>query len=374
MGRWRRAGVGNAALVVAALAALVAVRWAATGGLDRPIAPPEPTLAAPSPTPSALTLGPAGTLLYLGGHEPLIARLGTHDVVRLGLDDPGIIGLRPRVLGRGSGAVLSVSGTAYVAPVGQTIRLRALGQARSLLAAPHPDRVWLVSDDIGSSSRHYLLREVALPAGRTLSERTLPYDLAPVAVTARGLLVHPLDGALELLPAGGGRRVRLGDGSTTFIDVAGALVAYVAGGKLHLRNLATGRDRLVPPPGGSPSWLALGGPMPGAVCCGQFGAFSPDGRTLAMFTRVGARDAPGVALVDVAGGAARLLPGSEGALPVGCWPCLGWRSAGDWLFFFASGPLAVNIGAYQLGAARAELLDLDVGRFTSMLPTGLAAS
>jgi hypothetical protein len=90
----------------------------------------------------------------------------------------------------------------------------------------------------------------------------------------------------------------------------------------------------VPPPG-SHGWYALGGPVRRAGCCYGLGAFTPDGRMLAVYARVAGPAAPGLAVVDVARGLAALLPGSQGAVPGGRLPCLAWASNG-WLLLASS--------------------------------------
>ena len=106
-----------------------------------------------------------------------------------------------------------------------------------------------------------------------------------------------------------------GSGCTdlTFADVTASLVAYVDDrGDLRLRDLATRRDRVVRPIG-MPSWFPLGRPVAGAGCCDQFGAFSADGRRLAIYVQLRRPTQPGLAVVDVGRAEARPLPGSQAA-------------------------------------------------------------
>jgi hypothetical protein len=85
-----------------------------------------------------------------------------------------------------------------------------------------------------------------------------------------------------------------------------------------------------------PNWFPLGQPVAGAGCCDEFGAFSPDGRRLAVYPQLRRPAQPGLAMVDVGQAEARPVPGSDAATPFGCQPCLGW-SADGWLFFFSGG-------------------------------------
>jgi hypothetical protein len=197
--------------------------------------------------------------------------------------------------------------------------------------------------------------------------------VAPVAVLPSALLARDAEDDLLVVEPGSGRvRAVLGR-AATFIDARAGRVAWVAGHHLHVRHLGTGVETLVPPPPGSPSWHALGGAVARIGCCYGLGAFSPDGRTLAVYARLAGPGAPGLAVVDPAAGRATLLPGSGGATPTGCLPCLAWSSDG-WLYFFAVGPTSASIGAWSAGQGPAGLLPLDAGPATGSVPNALAAS
>ncbi|HEX8928747.1 MAG TPA: hypothetical protein VGA45_07535, partial [Actinomycetota bacterium] len=118
-------------------------------------------------------------------------------------------------------------------------------------------------------------------------------------------------------------------------------------------------------------WFALGPPLPGTGCCQQLGAFSPDGTTLAVYTALAGPDEPGLTVVDVASARAKVLPGSEGATPVACQPCLGWSRSG-WLFFFNGGPALADPAAWRPGRMSAIPLALDLHDVTTVLPSGIA--
>jgi hypothetical protein len=106
---------------------------------------------------------------------------------------------------------------------------------------------------------------------------------------------------------------------------------------VHLTDTATGRERIVRGPAPEP----------------YEGAFSPDGRFLAVPTRRGA-----ILLVDVAAGTARRIPGARMAAT---YKALAWASSG-WLFY--------NAGRGRLGAWRpgmpARVLPVTVGPFVDM--------
>jgi hypothetical protein len=80
-----------------------------------------------------------------------------------------------------------------------------------------------------------------------------------------------------------------------------------------------------------------------------------------------------MAVVDLVRGRAALLPGSEGATPTACLPCLAWASNG-WLYFFAAGPAITSIGAWRPGQPSAGLLPLDIDQVVDSVPNALAAN
>jgi hypothetical protein len=188
----------------------------------------------------------------------------------------------------------------------------------------------------------------------------LPLGQRPVAGTPGGLLVHVVGavGGLAVWdPRTGrlGRRLATGT-PLTVVAASGRSVAWVEGSALHLADLASGRDRVVPPPPGTDGFAAPG-------------VFSPDGRTLAAVTSVGFSTRPALALVDAGRASAVRVAGSDGALSDRCSPCLAWAPAGDWVFFSRLGP-GFGIGAYRLGRARAVTVPVDV---PSAFPPSFAA-
>jgi hypothetical protein len=210
-----------------------------------------------------------------------------------------------------------------------------LGSALEVLPSPRPDRVWLLDRRARSPQRAFTLQEVELATGRRLAIVALPHDAEPVAMVDDGVLVRDLRAGLAVRDLSSGReRQRLGT-DLTFVDATARLVAYVDDrGDLRLRDLATRRDQVVRPTG-MPNWFPLGRPVAGAGCCDQFGAFSADGRHLAVYVQLRRPAQPGLAVVDIGRSEARPVPGSQAATPFGCQPCLGWSV--DGLLFFFSG-------------------------------------
>jgi hypothetical protein len=359
------------ALVGLTLAGLVLLRWTVTGTLSRPLAPP----GFRPPPASTAQLGPTpaqaaslrGNLLYMGGRQVLLVDPASGEIRPVPSPGAG----RVRVLRQGGYIVLLArDGAAAVAATAGDAAQRELGRASNVLPAQRSDRVWLVSQGDGAPEETYDLREVDLRSRAPLRRWTLPFDAEPVAIVPRGVVVRDLDDEFEVRSPTGRRIARLGK-DLTFLDAHGSLIAYLDDRELHLRDLTMGSDRTVALPPGARSWFALGPPLPGTGCCLQIGSFSPDGSILALFTGLDGPGSPGLTIVDVAQGTARVLPGSEDATPVACQPCLGWSQAG-WLFFFNGGPALADPSAWRPGLPEAIPLGLDLRSVTTVLPSGLA--
>jgi hypothetical protein len=372
MPRSRRDALQSVLLIVAVLAGLVAVRGPVTAGLTRPMAPPAPAPAPREPAPAQMTMTvpvASGTRLSLGGRQPVIIDPASGEVSYIPSDPRN-----PTTLFRqGRSTVLVSSGRAWAVPAGRPGPRRPLGRALVALPAPAQDRVWLVTRQYGPLQGRYALAEVGLEDGRVRTRWTLPYWAAPVAVLPSGLLARDLEDDLVVVEPGSGRVRALLGRAATFIDARADRVAWVAGHDLHIRDLSTGAETLLRPPQGSPSWHALGGAVARMGCCYGLGAFSPDGRRLAVYARLAGPGTPGLAVVDLPRGQATLLPGSRGATPTGCLPCLAWSSNG-WLFYFTVGPSSTSIGAWRAGGEPDGLLPLDAGLTMGSVPNALAAS
>jgi hypothetical protein len=373
MPRSYRTALQGVLLVASLLASLVAVRWLTTGGLSRPMAPPP---LAPAPLgrdrgPALTALPPRGTRLSLGGRQPIMVDPASGTVVRIPPDS----GDYTVLFRQGSHTVLVADGRAWAVPAGRSGPRRSLGSAATALPALADDRVWLVDARYGASTQlRYTLVEVGLADGRVHTRWTLPYQAVPIAVLPSGLLARDLEDDLEVVEPGSGRVRAILARTARFVDARGSRVAWLAGRDLHVRDLAAGAEMVVPPPPGSPDWYTQGaGPAPSPDCCYGLGAFAPDGRTLAIYTRLAGPGTPGLAVADLDGGRAALLRGSEGATPTGCRPCLAWASNG-WLYFFAAGPATTSIGAWRPGERSAGLLRLDIDRALDSVPGSVAAN
>jgi hypothetical protein len=359
---WRRWGPGLGGVV----AVLLAARMVAPLLGPEPAAAPAPAAAAPAPgatPPPAAGRGQgAGSVAGLDGPTATELLLGAEDgLLRVDLDARSVraVSLPGRAAGADGGlvgrpgAVVAVrGGFAYAAPQRPGRPATWLGPAAYALASARPGRVWLV-EQTGDPDRWFRVREVALggPAGRprVVARGTLALGRRPVAGVPGGLLLTLLGpgGGLAVWDQASGRvRPRLAAARPLVLGASGHTVAWVEGPDLHLGDLASGRDRVVPPPLGSDGFAPAG-------------AFSPDGRILAAVTRVGFSTRPALALVAVDWALAMRIAGSEGALADRCSPCLTWAPAGNWVFFNRLGP-GLGIGAYRLGRPRAATLDLEV--------------
>jgi hypothetical protein len=369
----RREAARSVGLLLALLAGLMLARWGLAGGLSRPLIP-----ATPIPPPAAGAAPAAGMpelrgrLLYLGGGQLLVADAGGGPLRPLRMSVAG----RTSVLRQGRYLVVRVAeplqeGPVFSVATGEPGAVTPLGSALEVLPSPRPDRVWLLGRRARSPQRTFALREVELATGRRLATIALPHDAEPVAMVDGGVLVRDLRAGLAVRDLSSGReRQRLGT-DLTFVDATARLVAYVDDrGDLRLRDLATRRDQVVRPTG-MPSWFPLGRPVAGAGCCDQFGAFSADGRHLAVYVQLRRPAQPGLAVVDVGRAEARPVPGSQAATPFGCQPCLGW-SVDGWLFFFSGGPPPDVVTAWRPGWRTASPLDLPLDGTTATVPGSLA--
>jgi hypothetical protein len=332
----RREAALSVGLLLAMLAGLMLARWGLAGGFSRPLIPATPT---PPPAagaaPAARMPELRGRMLYLGGRQLLVADAGGGPLRPLRMRVAG----RTSVLRQGRYLVVRVAEQLQEGPVlalatGGPGAATPLGSALDVLPSPQSDRVWLLDRRARTPQRTFALQEVELATGRQLASITLPSDAEPVAMVNGGVLVRDLRQELAVRDLTSGREGKRFGTDLTFVDATARLVAYLDDrGDLHVHDLATRRDRVVRPTG-IPNWFPMGQPVAGAGCCDQFGAFSPNGRRLAVYLQLRRPAQPGLAMVDVGRAEARPVPGSDMATPFGCQPCLGW-SADGWLFFFS---------------------------------------
>jgi hypothetical protein len=333
-GRSRPLGLSSAALLALAFAAVLLVAHLAGGSSLGRLPPTTTGLDDAEPID-----GPAETTLYLGGQQPVSVALDSGLATRLPAPNRDQV-----VLTAVGDTILALAGRqAWVMPAGgQASRsarqaARRLGDADSLLPSRSPGRVWLVTIDYADEASYDMV-EVGLADGRAVARHTLPAWAPPVAVTGAGLVTRNfVDGGLDLRGPDGRVRRLATDRQAGFVDAHGDLIAWSDRAGLHLYRVDQAVDRVVTPPAGAGGWVTYG-PISRSACCLVTGAFSPDGRTLALFTTINGPDDPGLALVDTATAVAAGVPGSGDAMPGSCQACMAWSGDGRWLFYLGITP------------------------------------
>ena len=218
-----------------------------------------------------------------------------------------------------------------------------------------PDRVWVgIADETRDDGRLVTVREVATDGRITVADTDPPDGEWPVAAVGRYLVFHR-GGELSVWDPATGRQVdRVAGGFQ--IAWLGDLLASCGGDcdELHLYDVVDGSTRMLSPPAGAVGFEAFQG------------AFSPDGRTLAVAALLGeGPDADrGLALVDVDTGRIELVDGATVATPS---VFIDWAPSGDTVFI-AGGQDAGRrrLVAYRIGDATATVLDVKVGDFYGM--------
>jgi hypothetical protein len=304
--------------------ALAALALAGCGSIEpRPAAAPTP-----APTPSGL--------LFLAGRDPgtlirVDVAAGTatrHRLPQLSGGDPPYFvyftggRLVTFALGRSSSLAPDLSDP------------RSLGESWYFVPSATPGRVW----NILLARGHYAfrgVREVTVDGRPTFARHVRVPGWVSGAVPD-GLLLQRR--RLEVWDPATAKVVRRLPGLYP-VAIRGSIVASCVDrcGALHLTDTRTGRDTTVRPP------------FAGAYS----GAFSPDGRRLAVRDEFGR-----LAIVDVARRTARLVSTPRAAI---AYPVLAWSSSG-WLFYNAG---RGRIGAWRPGE-RPRLLRVGVGKFVSM--------
>jgi hypothetical protein len=259
-----------------------------------------------------------------------------------------------RIVRRGRQLVLWGNGT-YVSDPRFRLPLRTLARRSSFfIPSAHPGRVWVAYLDRRLRSLR-AVREMTAGGRVTVRGVRPPGGRWPERALAGGLL----------LPAGNGGHVvwdpltrvvvrrfperTLGELGPAHRDVLASCPAPCR--SLRLTDTRTGARRDVPARAGFrfEVWEA---------------AFAPDGRRLAVPVRrpgARARGPRRLAIVDVAAGRTRLVPGSR--VPAG-YTLIAWSASGGDAFITGGERFgARTIVAYSVGAARARALRVDVGDF-----------
>jgi hypothetical protein len=340
-GRYWRPALG----VVAAVAMVLAVRLIAPRLGPGPSAPPVPSEG--TSRPAGEPDRPIGVRLLLATDDRLLHVDVDTGAVRAMAVGGAALGAVDRRLVWQHGTVIVVRGrVAYALSASLDRPAVRLGQASFVLPSRRADRAWLV-EQTPDPDRWFTVREVRLDGKPTTPARTLPLGRTPLAGVPGGLLISALgeNGGLAVWEPVTGRTRPLATGGGSFVAAGDGLVAWTAGGRLHLTDMRGGRDRVI---------AALTG-MAGVEAAG---AFSPDRGMLAL-TVPSAAGASALVLADVHSARLSRVEGADLVLSGGCDPCLSWSPAGHELFFARVGP-TFGVGVYRLGASRATLLPLQV--------------
>jgi hypothetical protein len=298
-----------------------------------------------------------GTRLYLAGDgEAWIVDVARERARHLALRDIGPGDPPHRVIRRGRRLVLHGPSTAYVAEPGLRRPLRALDRdSWFVLPSAHPERVWSVSLKPGSRPTVLsfgAVREIDTDGRVTVPDVRPPPRHWPERAFTGGRLLFAGRHDFVLWDASSGTTVRrmpyeaVGDVGPAHGDLLASCPQPCR--SLRLTDVrAGGRRELAAPPGVR---VEVG-----------LAAFSPDGRWLAVPV---AGDGHQLALVDVAGGGVRVVPGSR--VPPG-YTFVDWSADGREVFITGGERLRRRtIVAYRLGDPRARQLDVAVGDFYGM--------
>lgn len=216
-----------------------------------------------------------------------------------------------------------------------------LGPSLFFVPSAAPDRVWLVDRTGDGQDDRFTLREVDLAGNETVPAALAPPG-RPVAAVTDGVVLQSGDDSLVVWDARSDEVRRRLPGSFP-IAAAGNILAWCARPcrSLHVTDVATGEDQEVLAPDGT-------------TFLGYEGAFSPDGRTIAVPLIAAGRDGSStVALVDAEDGDVRTIPGAR-LSELGH---LAWARSGDRLFFeMGEGQL----GTFRLGSPTAQRLRANV--------------
>lgn len=343
--RARRRRVGAGVLGVAVTAVVIAGAWAAADregdGTTAPVAP-----------------GPVDVddrLFLAGDGEAWIVDPATETARHLPDEDlpPGDAPFR--VVRRADSLVAWAYRTLVAHPAPDPTFDVLVHDSLFFIPSSAPDRVWVgIIDEANDDGRLTAVREVAIDGSVTVPDTRPPDGAWPVAAVD-GNLVFQRSGELVVWDPGTGREVDRLPGE---LPVAwhGSVIAWCDGPcrSLALKDERTGTAITVQPPAGATGFEALDG------------AFSPDGRTLAVAVRKGDGEEADrqLALIDVASGGIAVVDGASVPTP---YVFIDWTPAGDSVFI-TGGQLARHrqIVEYRVGDAAAHVLDVAVGDFYGM--------
>jgi hypothetical protein len=221
-----------------------------------------------------------------------------------------------------------------------------------------PDRIWVGILDPNSPEterRLAAVREVAVDGRVTVGDVRPPEGRWPVAATSSALVFQSHGSGqggdqLELWNPLTGKVLRRLPGDYS-VASHGDLLAWCrqSCGRLHITNVATGKEIQVRPPAGATGFAP------------EKGVFSPDGKLIAVPVRTGPTWQ--LAVVDVGAGTATRI---KGAAVQQDSVFVDWSASGETVFIAGGRRGDQRIFEYRLGTASARRLPVKVGDFFGM--------
>jgi hypothetical protein len=228
-----------------------------------------------------------------------------------------------------------------------------LGSSGYFVSSPAQDRVWLAipaAGVVGPDGALRAIREMTVDGEITLPDAAPPERSALLGVLPEGHVFRTPGGRVEVRDPARADPV-LSVAADSVLGVGSGRLAWCTAGCLAVSVFE---------PGAARAWSIV---RPAdVVAFGETGAFSPDGRYVAV--PVGVRGAQGLhgamLMVAVDRQAAWVIPDSDG-VPLDA--PVAWSPAGEWVFFGRSGNV---LGAYRLGTTGVRRVPVDVGAVTAL--------
>jgi hypothetical protein len=349
--RNRRAGAAAVGLLL--LPGLALGLWLALPSLQRRPAPPPAATSGP-------VAGPGEARLFLAGAGELwVVDVAAGSVRHRSL--PRLSGGDPPywIVRRGDKLVLWNYQTLTLDPGSSAAQPSVLVRDSWIfIPSAAPDRIWVgILDPTSPETERRLkaVREVTVDGRVTVADVRPPGGRWPVAATSSALAFQSQGSGqggdqLELWNPRTGKVLRRLPGEYP-VASHGDLLAWCrqSCARLHLTNVATGKELQVHPPAGATAFAP------------EKGAFSPDGKLLAVPVRTGPTWQ--LALVDVGAATATSITGAAVQQDS---VFVDWAASGDTAFLAGGRRGDQRIFAYRLGTASARRLPVEVGDFFGM--------
>ncbi len=348
--RRARAGV----LGVALAAVIVAGLWAAVDrGEERSSTPASPSPGADTPNDRVFLSGDGEAWVV----DPATEHVRHIDMPELSPGDPP-----HRVVRRGDVLVAWSYRTLILDPRDDWAPRVLAPDSLFFIPSAAPDRVWVaILDQQEQDSRLESVREITAEGDVTVPDTRPPGGAWPIAAVNQGLVLQQPSGLLVWDPTAQEEVDRLpGEFPLAW---QGDLLAWCdhTCGAVHITDVATDEDLVVPAPSGTFGFEALQG------------AFSPDGTALAVAVRLGAgQDSERqLGLIDVSTGEITMVDGATVSTP---YVFIDWAPSGRTVFITGGQKSAHRrIVEYRIGEAAAHVVHVDVGDFYGMAVVDVAS-